>query len=167
MLDWSVDQNEHPVMLLMPGNEVVDDDREGVTNYSNCINKFKVEQNGEKVAIIAAGDFYQMGEAAANLIKEKLGFKPTVINPRFINDIDKNCLDSLKKNHSLVITLEDGIVDGGFGQKVASYYGMSDMKVKNLGLEKLFYDRYDAYEVLDELGISPEKITIFVEENIK
>ena len=166
MLDWSIDQNEHPVMLLMPGNEVVDDDREGVTNYSNCINKFKVEQNGEKVAIIAAGDFYQIGEAAAKLIEEKLGFKPTLINPRFVNDVDKECLDALKANHTMVITLEDGIVDGGFGQKVASYLGMSDIKVKNLGLEKLFYDRYDADEVLDNLGIAPEKITDFVKNSL-
>ena len=66
----------------------------------------------------------------------------------------------------MVITLEDGIVDGGFGQKVASYLGMSDIKVKNLGLEKLFYDRYDADEVLDNLRITPEKITDFVKNSL-
>lgn len=167
MLDWAVEQNGHPVMIIMPGNGVISDSREVTNDYSKCINKFKVEQDGEKVAIIAAGDFYQIGEQTAKLIKEKLGFKPTLINPRFINDIDKECLDNLKANHSMVITLEDGIVDGGFGQKVASYYGMSDIKVKNLGLEKLFYDRYDANEVLDELGITPEKITKLVENNMK
>lgn len=159
MLNWAVDQNKYPVMLLMPGNGVINDNREGIIDYSNCINKFKVEQQGEKVAIIAAGDFYQIGEQASKLIEEKFGFKPTLINPRFINDIDKQCLDSLKEKHQLVITLEDGIIDGGFGQKIASYLGISNIKVKNLGLDKEFYDRYDAKQLLENLGITPEKIS--------
>ncbi len=159
MLNWAVDQNKYPVMLLMPGNGVINDNREGIIDYSNCINKFKVEQQGEKVALIAAGDFYQIGEQASKLIEEKFGFKPTLINPRFINDIDKQCLDSLKEKHQLVITLEDGIIDGGFGQKIASYLGISNIKVKNLGLDKEFYDRYDAKQLLENLGITPEKIS--------
>ena len=167
MLDWSVEQNEHPVMILIPGNGVINDAREGVKNYSDCINKFKVEQKGEKVAIIAAGDFYQIGEEAVKIIEEQLGYKPTLINPRFVNDLDKECLDNLKQNHSLVITLEDGIIDGGFGQKVASYLGTSNLKVKNFGLNKEFYDRYDADKLLEILGITPEKISEYVKENIK
>ena len=166
MLNWSVDQNKYPVMLLMPGNGVIKDDRTGVEDYSDCINKYKIEKKGEKVAIIAVGDFYQIGEQATKMIEEKLGFTPTLINPRFINDVDKECLDELKQNHNLVITLEDGIIDGGFGEKIANYYGMDKIKVKNLGLNKEFYDRYDANELLDRLGITPEKITQFVENNI-
>ena len=165
MLDWSIDQNEHPVMLLMPGNGVIADGREIEDNYSNCINKYKVEQAGEKVAIIAAGDFYQIGEETAKLVEEKLGFKPTLINPRFINTVDKDFLETLKANHDLIITLEDGILDGGFGQKVSSYFGDSNIKVKNYGLEKEFYDRYDANEVLENLDITPEKITKYIEKN--
>ena len=166
MIDWSVEQNEHPVMILIPGNGVINDNRKGITDYSNSINKFKVEQYGKKVAIIAAGDFYQIGEKATKIIEEKLGFKATLINPRFVNDIDIECLESLKQNHDLVITLEDGIVDGGFGQKVSSYFGTSNIKVKNLGLEKVFYDRYNADELLEKQGITPEKIFNFVKNNI-
>ena len=155
MLDWSIEQKEHPVMILLPGNEV--DYRKADKNY-NEINKYKLEQEGEKVAIIACGDFYQIGESAAKLIEEKLGFKPTLINPRFLTGIDEELLDSLKENHELVITLEDGIVDGGFGEMISRYYGLYNMKVKNLGMKKEFYDRYDAQELLENLGITPEKI---------
>lgn len=155
MLDWSIDQREHPVLILIPGNEVTH--RNADKSFAN-LNTYKVEQQGEKVAIIALGDFYQKGEEAAAAIEKELGFKPTLINPRFASGLDNALLDSLKSNHSLVITLEDGILDGGFGQKIASYYGQSDMKVVNLGLEKKFYDRYNPQQLLESLGITAEKI---------
>ncbi len=155
MLDWSIDQREHPVLILIPGNEVMH--RNADKSFDN-LNTYKVEQQGEKVAIIALGDFYQKGEQAAAAIEKELGFKPTLINPRFASGLDKALLDNLKSNHSLVITLEDGILDGGFGQKIASYYGSSDMKVVNLGLEKKFYDRYNPQQLLESLGITAEKI---------
>ena len=155
MLDWSIDQREHPVLILIPGNEVTH--RNADKSFAN-LNTYKVEQQGEKVAIIALGDFYQKGEQAAAAIEKEFGFKPTLINPRFASGLDKALLDSLKSNHSLVITLEDGILDGGFGQKIASYYGSSDMKVVNLGLKKKFYDRYNPQQLLESLGITAEKI---------
>ena len=151
MLDWALDQNEHPVMILIPGNEVTD--READKDYSN-IGRFKVEHPGEKAAILALGDFYQMGESLAEAVKENLGFEPTLINPRFASTIDTELLEQLKENHKLVVTLEDGILDGGFGQKIAAYYSTSDVKVKNYGLEKKFYDRYAPAALLKELGMT-------------
>lgn len=139
MLEWSIEQKEHPVMILMPGNGVINDGRTAEKDYNN-INKYKVEEQGEKVAILALGDFYQIGEEVAKEVKEKLGFTPTLINPRYVTGLDKELLEDLKKNHKLVITLEDGILDGGFGSSIASYYGDTDMKVKNYGLKKEFID---------------------------
>lgn len=161
MLDWSIDQREHPVLILIPGNEVTH--RNADKSFDN-LNTYKVEQQGEKVAIVALGDFYQKGEQAAAAIEKELGFKPTLINPRFASGLDKALLDNLKSKHSLVITLEDGIVDGGFGEKIASYYGQSDMKVINLGLEKKFYDRYNPQQLLESLGITAENIVERVKE---
>ena len=155
MLDWSIDQKEHPILILIPGNAVA---HHATDKSFGDINKYKVEQQGVKVAIIALGDFYQKGEEAAAAIEKELGFKPTLVNPRFGSGLDKELLDDLKSRHSLVITLEDGIVDGGFGEKIASYYGPSDMKVINLGLEKKFYDRYNPQQLLESLGITAEKI---------
>lgn len=155
MLDWAVDQKEHPVIILMPGNAVTS--RPTDKDYSK-FNTFKVEQQGEKVAILALGDFYQRGEELAVAIEKKLGFKPTLINPRFANGVDEKLLMDLIANHQLVMTLEDGVLDGGFGQGVAAFYSDKDMKVKSYGLKKEFYDRYNPQELLRELGMTTEQI---------
>lgn len=161
MLDWSLDQKEHPVMILIPGNEVTE--RESDKDYDN-IGKFKVEKQGEKAAIIALGDFYQMGESLAAAVKEELGFTPTLINPRFASALDTDLLEEIGHNHSLVVTLEDGIVDGGFGHKIAAFYSASNVKVKNYGLEKKFYDRYNPEELLKELGMTNEAMVNDIKE---
>lgn len=161
MLDWSLDQKEHPVMILIPGNEVTE--RESDKDYDN-IGKFKVEKQGEKAAIIALGDFYQMGESLAAAVKEKLGFTPTLINPRFASALDTDLLEEIGHNHSLVVTLEDGIVDGGFGHKIAAFYSASNVKVKNYGLEKKFYDHYNPAELLKELGMTNEAMVNDIKE---
>lgn len=164
MLDWSIEQKEHPVMILLPGNEV--DYRKADKNY-NEINKYKLEQEGEKVAIIALGDFYQRGKKVAENIKEKLGFKPTLINPRFATGLDTKLLNKLKDDHNIVITLEDGILDGGFGQKIASYFGDTNIKVKNYGLQKKFYDRYNPEELLKEENMDIESIIEYINNNLQ
>ena len=156
MLDFSIDKSKHPTVILIPMNGVVDDARKADTDYSEI--KFKVEQNGEKVAIIALGDFYQKGEKLAKEIEKEFGFKPSLINPRFASDIDKDLLNSLKENHNTIITLEDGVLVGGLGEQIASFYGKYNMKVLNYGLDKKFYDRYDPEKLLESNGISNEKI---------
>ena len=157
MLDWSIEQTEHPVAIRIPCNGVISDGRAPDTDYSD-INKFKVEQKGEKIAILALGDFYQLGEALAKEIKEKLNITPTLINPRYITGLDEELLNELKQNHNQVITLEDGILEGGFGEKIASFYGNTDMKVKNYGIKKAFYDKYDVKELLKANKLTPQQI---------
>ena len=165
MLDWSIEQTEYPVAIRIPANGVISDERKTDTDYSN-INKFKVEEKGEKVAILALGDFYQLGEEVSKELKEKLNVNATLINPRYITGLDKELLEELKANHDIVITLEDGILQGGFGEKIASFYGDSDIKVKNYGIEKAFYDRYDVNELLKANRITIEQITEDVEKMI-
>ena len=157
MLDWSIEQTEHPVAIRIPCNGVISDGRAPDTDYSD-INKFKVEQKGEKIAILALGDFYQLGEELAKEIKEKLNIIPTLINPRYITGLDEELLNELKQNHNQVITLEDGILEGGFGEKIASFYGNTDMKVKNYGIKKAFYDKYDVKELLKANKLTPQQI---------
>lgn len=157
MLDWSIEQTEHPVAIRIPCNGVISDGRVPDTDYSD-INKFKVEQKGEKIAILALGDFYQLGEELAKEIKEKLNITPTLINPRYITGLDEELLNKLKQNHNQVITLEDGILEGGFGEKIASFYGNTDMKVKNYGIKKAFYDKYDVKELLKANKLTPQQI---------
>ena len=163
MLDWSVEQKEHPVMIIMPGNAVTS---RAVDTDFDRINTSKVGQTGKKVAILALGDFYQKGEELASEIEKKCGFKPTLINPRFASGLDEKLLTDLTKNHQLVVTLEDGVMDGGFGQKVATFYATTAMKVKNYGLHKEFYDRYDPQELLKQLGMTTEQIITDIEKMI-
>lgn len=160
-LDWSIDQREHPVMILMPGNGV--SSRKQILGIDE-IDKFELTQKGERLAIIALGDFYQKGEDIAKAVEEKYGFIPTLINPRFASGVDKELLDSLEDNHELVLTLEDGILSGGFGQKLASYLGTGSLMVKNYGLDKKFYDRYNAKALMKELGMDDESILKDIKE---
>ena len=165
MLDWSIEQDKYPVAIRIPCNGVISDNREVQKDYSN-LNKYKIERQGNKVAVIALGDFYQLGEQIASEIKEKLGFVPTLINPRYITGLDNKLLEELKKEHELVITLEDGILEGGFGEKIASFYGTTNMKVKNYGIKKSFPDRYVVDELLKENGITIDKIIEDIKEII-
>ena len=165
MLDWSIEQDKYPVAIRIPCNGVISDNREAQKDYSN-LNKYKIEKQGSKVAIVALGDFYQLGEQIVSEIKEKLGFVPTLINPRYITGLDNKLLEELKKEHELVITLEDGILEGGFGEKIASFYGTTNMKVKNYGIRKSFPDRYIVDELLKENGITVEQIIADIKEII-
>ena len=117
-----------------------------------------MDVKGSKVVILALGDFYQLGEEVLREIEKKLGFTPTLINPRYITGLDKEMLTELQNNHDMVITLEDGILNGGFGEKIASFYGTTDMKVKNYGFKKEFIDRYEVNEIMEENGITKEQI---------
>ncbi len=162
MLDWSVNQTEHPVMIFMPGGALIS----RPTNTADKPTGYSVTQSGEKVAILALGDFYAKGEHIAALIEQETGFKPTLINPR-VAAIDEATLQTLHGTHSLVITLEDGVLNGGFGQKVASFFGATDIKVKNYALKNEFYDRYNPTELLNSLGMLDEQIVTEVKTLLK
>lgn len=157
MLDWSVEQIEHPVAIKLPGAAMVSDGKAVTKNFSQ-LNKYEVTKKGSKIAVIGAGTFYQLGTDAAALIEEQTGVAPTIINPLYVSGMDEELLNDLKKDHDIVITLEDGYLEGGFGQRIAGFYGDSDMKVLNYGLKKFFYDRYDVNEVLKENHLTAEQI---------
>lgn len=163
MLDWSIEQNEHPVAIRMPGGALVSDGK-AVTKDFGRLNTYEVKEKGAKVAVIGLGSFYPLGEQAAALIKEKTGVQPTLINPYYITGVDTDLLESLKADHDVVITLEDGVLDGGFGEKIARFYGDSDVKVLNFGLKKEFLDRYDVDEVLKDNHLTAEQIAEDVEK---
>lgn len=157
MLDWSILQNQYPVAVRMPCNGVIHASQPVESDYSE-LNKYRITKEGEGIAILALGDFYQIGERLAEYISEKTGTAPTLINPRYITGLDEEMLEELKKTHSKVVTLEDGILNGGFGEKIARFYGSSEVKVYNYGLKKEFIDRYSVEEVLVENRITPELI---------
>ena len=165
MLDWSVDQNKYPVAIRVPMTNLVSTGVKDKTDYSD-LNKFKFANKGEKVAIIGVGNFYQLGEQVQAKLKEQ-GINATLINPVYLTGLDEKALDDLKTNHDLVITLEDGVLDGGYGEKVSRYYGNSGMKVLNFGAKKEFTDRTSMDELNKRYHLTPELIVKDVKDALK
>lgn len=157
MFDWSVEQTEHPVAIRIPNQEVISTGIEDKTDYS-VLNKYKVEKEGDTVAIIALGTFFELGKEVKEELKTNLGIDATLINPRFITGVDESLLESLKQKHKLVITLEDGVIDGGFGEKITRFYGASDIKVLNFGAKKEFADSVPINILYERYHLTPELI---------
>ena len=157
VLRWSVEQTRHPVMIRMPVMGYDESPYAVRTDYSE-LNTYQVVREGSEVAIIGVGNFAQLASAAADEL-EKEGIHATVVNPIFLSGLDTALLDSLKEKHRLILTLEDGILEGGFGQKIAAYYGMDAcIRVRCYGIAKEFHDRYDASELARAHHLTAEQI---------
>lgn len=156
MMRWAILQDKKPIAIRVPSNGVVHT-TEKVDEVYSYESKYKMMHEGSKVAIIAAGSFYQKGENVVRLLADK-GIDATLVNPRYLNEVDTDTLEALKTNHNLVVTLEDGSKDGGFGERIASYYGTSDMKVLVCGVKKGLYDRYDVEQLLKDNRLLNEQI---------
>lgn len=157
MLAWGIQQTAHPVAIRVPGGAVTHSDEQFDEDYS-ALNRFKMTHKGSKVAIVALGAFYGLGKQVAALLKEQKGIDATLINPRYITGLDEEMLESLKADHEKVITLEDGALEGGFGEKIARFYGDSDMRTLCFGIKKGLYDRYNYQQLAKDNELTPEQI---------
>lgn len=157
MLDWSIDQTDHPVAIRMPGGPLISTGEAVKPDFSR-LNEYQVAHRGAKVALLGLGSFFSLAQQAAALLKTQTGIDATVINPRFITGLDEKLLRELTADHDVVVTLEDGQLDGGFGEKIARFYGADAVKVLNFGLKKEFLDRYDLEQVLRDNHLTPELI---------
>lgn len=156
MFKFATTQKEHPVGIRVPA-EFITTGIEDTTDYS-IYNKNKIELKGNKVAIFAVGPMLSMAMEIAKKVKEEMDLDITIINPRFLTGLDEELLNSLKENHKLVITMEDGELQGGYGQNIASFYGESDMKVKNYGISKEFHTDFRPEELLAQNGMTVQNI---------
>ena len=162
MLDWSIEQNAYPVYIRIPGGAM--EEGEAVTKDYSKLNAYEMIQKGSRVAIVALGTFLGLGKEVAADLEKKTGTAATVINPVYFTGIDTGMLESLKADHDVVITIEDGMLDGGFGEKITRFYGSSNMKVLNFGLKKEFLDRYDVQEVLTDNHLTKDQIVADITE---
>ena len=156
MQTWAIRQDKLSVAIRVPEGEVYHTSEPVDTDYS-ALNTFRVGHRGSRVALIAAGNFYQKGDRVRQLLAGQ-GIDATLINPRYLTGVDTALLDELKKDHAVVATLEDGTLDGGFGERIARHYGPSAMRVLNFGVKKQLYDRYDVDELLRENHLTDEQI---------
>lgn len=157
MLDWAIDYKDHPAAIRIPMS-VVHATKPVETDYSD-LNRYKVERSGSQVAILALGSFFGLGEQVVKRLKEEKNIDATLINPRYISGIDTELLEALKADHQLVVTLEDGVLDGGFGEKIARWYGNSSMRTLVFGGRKEFADRFDPQELLRDNHLTEGQIT--------
>lgn len=158
MLKWGIAQQDHPVAIRVPSMGVISSGNEDTTDYYK-LNKYQVTKSGKDVAIIALGDFYQLGQSITEKLSSENNVEATLINPKYITGLDEDLLETLKKEHKLVITIEDGILEGGFGEKIARYYGSSNLKVLNYGIKKEFLDRYIPKELMKKNRLTTEQIS--------
>ncbi len=157
MLKWAIKEKDKSVAIRVPANKMISIGKIDNTDYS-ILNKSKVVKEGRDVAILAVGSFFSRGEKIVKKLKDDLNINATLVNPVFLTGLDKDLLDKISKNHKLVITLEDGIIEGGFGQKVASFYGKYDIRVLNFGIKKKFYNGYKVDEILKDNNLNIDKI---------
>lgn len=153
---WAIRQEKRSVAIRVPEWGVLHTDQEVDKDYDE-INKFKLDHLGSRVAIIAVGDFYQKGLKVKQLLAAR-GIDATLINPRYLSGVDEQMLQSLESGHQVVATLEDGSLDGGFGERIARYYGPTAMRVINFGVRKALYDRYDVQQLMKDNHLLDEQI---------
>lgn len=156
MLEWGFAQNEHKAAVRIPTYSFEHADCPVDTDYSD-LNKFRILKEGKDVAVIAAGDFMVKGKEVVALLAEK-GIDATLINPRFVSGIDTEMIKKLADRHRLIATIEDGSLEGGFGQRIASASGPTGMKCLNFGLAKKFEDRYDISALEKANNLEPSQI---------
>ncbi len=161
MLNWGIEQNENPVVIRVPSAVV--HSKEDVDKDYGKLNQYKLMKKGNEIAILALGSFYSLGMQVSDKLKEK-GIDATLINPRYITGIDEDMLNQLKENHKIVITLEDGELNGGFGEKIARFYGADDIKVLNFGAIKEFTDRVPLKELYKKYHLTVEQIVEDIEK---
>lgn len=157
MLRWSIHYTKHPVAIRVPAVSLsTTNDTLPEADYS-CLNRYQVTHQGSQIAVIALGGFYELGRQVVDAYKEK-NIDATLINPRYITGLDTDLLENLRANHHTVITLEDGQLDGGFGEKIARFYGNSEMKVRCYGARKEFVDRFQYDDFLKSNHLTAQQI---------
>jgi 1-deoxy-D-xylulose-5-phosphate synthase len=156
MEKWAINQDKYSIAIRVPEGPVVHSNEEYDTDYTE-LNKFKMVYRGKKVAIIAVGNFFQKGETIRKLLAND-GIDATLINPRYLSGIDEEMLESLKKDHQIIVTVEDGSLDGGFGERISRFYGPTNMRVLNFGIKKALYDRYDVNKLLHDNHLTDDQI---------
>lgn len=162
MLHWAIHYTEHPVTIRVPNVPLDYNTDVKVEDDYSQLNRYQMTHEGKGIAILGLGAYYKLAQEVAEGFKQK-GIDATVINPRYASGIDAEMLESLKAHHHSIITLEDGQLDGGWGEKIARFYGDSDIKVRCYGARKEFVDRFDFKEFLESNHLTAEQI---VEDNI-
>ena len=154
VLDWAIEQNEHSVIIRVPNETCAKDPI--LEDFDGLINKYKVVSKEKHIALIGLGTFFELAKNVKELLEEKYGISATLINPMFSSGLDTDTLEKLKTDHSVVATFENGVLDGGWGEKISRFYGTSQIKVLNFGAIKEFTDCVPTNELKKRYHLTPD-----------
>ena len=163
MFKYATTQKDHPIAIRVPV-QMIESGQEDTTDYS-IHNRSQIVQQGNDIAIIGVSNLLPLALKTAQKYKEDTGKNITVINPKFLTGLDEELLNDLTNNHRLIITLEDGELEGGYGHRISSFYGMTEMKVKNYGISKAFHTDFNADELLAQHGISVDQLVTYMKNS--
>ena len=163
MLKWAIKQTDQPVVIREPEKPLIHGEATQ-DDYSNI--KYDIAHHGSEVAIMAVGDFWELGKKVCEELKKKINVDATLINPKSLTGIDPQVLHHLSENHDVVVTLEDGNLSGGFGETIDRYYGPTPMKVLNFGAPREFADNVPLEVLYEWYHLTPKQIVDDIEKVI-
>lgn len=161
MMHWALHQNQGPVAIRVPGNGV---HSAPLTNFDPA--QMQNIHAGQKVALLGVGSLLPLAEQTQQALLAH-DIDATVIDPRNLSNLDTTTLASLSANHQLVVTLEEASLSGGFGEKVALFYGNTAMHVLSFGAAKRFNDRETSAELWHEAKLTPEQLVSEITKDIR
>ena len=158
MLEWGLEQRERPVIIRVPGIHTVSRDVALPSAYGQ-LTDYEVVEHGTTVAILALGKFFGLGAGVQKRLAAEHGIQATLINPRCYSALDEKTLRTLPTyGHRLIVTLEDGVLDGGFGEKVARFYSGTNIKTLCYGAKKEFVDNIPTAELYERYRLTEQQI---------
>ena len=162
MLSWAIDRRKGPVAIRVPVMGV--ESRPGFMRAHTYERGYEVVREGSDVAVLALGDLFPLGEGVVDALAERTGLRATLVNPRLATTPDEDLLERLAKTHRLIVTLEDGIVDGGFGERCARVLSeRNDVRVRCYGLPRAYPDRYEPDALLASRGMTVDGVCTDIE----
>lgn len=131
-----------------------------------CLGKSEVIHEGSRVALLAVGSMVKMAEEVQKQLKERMDMDAALVNARFVKPIDEELLRSFADTYELVVTLEENVKDGGFGERVLAFAEEEDLPfgVEIIALPDRFIPHGSVLYQMKQVGFTPEDICGRIEE---
>ncbi len=165
---WTAIQSNSPFIIRYPKEKVMENEELQEFKSLN-IGKAEVIEQGKDIVILALGSMVKVAKEASRELRKKR-IESTLINIRFIKPLDAELIVHLAKSIPRVITIEEGVLSGGFGSAVLELLqdkGIKNCRVKRIGLPNKFVEQGERSELLKKYGLSKEGIIKAVEECLK
>jgi 1-deoxy-D-xylulose-5-phosphate synthase len=157
MLEFAVEHEDGPVAIRYPRGGSGAEPRSGMAPVK--LGRAEVLREGDHGCVLAAGYLACVASRAADMLKAE-GRDLTLVNARFVKPLDQDLIMSLADRHHVIVTVEENVLAGGFGAAVSRLVERSGRttRVVSVGLDDRFYEQGPRSWLLDQAGLSPEKL---------